>query len=199
MTEFTINDEKYVLEEIKEFRYSLNAQFDNFLADLKPEQREIFLNSAYYNFIKDGLKSLKCLDSKESKIKAKKITFTWGEGSHYPFPVSFTNWDDANNFLYSRSKEAENYLKTDFEIEFEDGNTYRGCYDIHNREMERADLGAHIMSRALLDSGRKFPARTTKEQAEDYLSYIPEEARKGFERLIDNYEIEFFECNLFQC
>jgi len=140
------------------------------------------------------------------KINVKSITFTDGEGRNDDnvFPITFQSWSEANAFIFKRSLLNRDcyYLKTFFTVVFEDGYEYSGKYEIqcNAKHEEKADLGAHIKSHALLYAGRDSPSHITLEQQKQLISFCKPEHRQQLEHLLDNYKIEVSSPNnIFRC
>jgi len=90
----------------------------------------------------------------ESKvIKIKSITFDYGECDGIdPYPITFHSWREANGWIFAISPGNVVYYKTWFTIEYENGQKFKGRYDIQGKLSdvpEIADLGASIRKRCL--------------------------------------------------
>ncbi len=138
------------------------------------------------------------------KIKMKSITFDDGEGStHNSYPITFTTWEEANDYLWKKSFEHGYYLKQEFTIEYENGEKYTGKYDVYTRESdkkERADLGAHVMTHNLFYSGRQTPHYMDKESVEGILAGTKPEVKQACADFIDRYEVKVMnQSNIFYC
>ncbi len=82
------------------------------------------------------------------------------------------------------------YLKTFFEVKFEDGNIYKGRYDIRHFTREKADLKRHIIDSALCYSGRKRPPSfETEQEYKDYLNFFGKEEMQNYAMLLDEYDL----------
>jgi len=131
----------------------------------------------------------------KEEIRMKSISFTDGESDEVTLiPTTVYTWKDANDFILQRALTKVNslgYLKTFFEVEFEDGEMYRGRYDIHHFTKEKADLRKHIIDFALCYSGRKKPdSFKTEEEYREYLnSYVEEDIQRYYSKLLDEYEL----------
>ena len=65
---------------------------------------------------------------KREKIKIQSISFIDGEGIPL-VPTTVYAWEDANKFILQRALTKEGidgYLKTFFDVKFEDGDIYKG-------------------------------------------------------------------------
>jgi len=86
------------------------------------------------------------------KIKVKAITFTYKEGYTYQsdaLPLTVPTFKQANALLQTWSGTAPKngaYDKTDFVVEWENGQTYKGTYDLKHWEVETPDLAKHMTS-----------------------------------------------------
>lgn len=142
--------------------------------------------------------------SPPEKIKMESITFEYGEGyATTEFPISFTTWEEANNFLWQRSFQEGYYLKHDFVIKYDDGKKYSGTFDLYTRESGekvRADLGAHVMSHNLFYSGRQSPSHMNEESVKGILAGTKREDKEACARFLDRYEIKVKNLsNIFYC
>ena len=139
------------------------------------------------------------------KIKMKTITFDFGEGRATPdsYPIIFTTWEEANDYLHRKSFERGYYLKQYFTIEFVNGKKYTGKYDVYTRKSdkeERADLGANVMSHNLFYSGRRKPHYMEEESVKGILAGTKPEDKQACADFIDRYEIKVMnQSNTFQC
>lgn len=133
------------------------------------------------------------------KIRVKSITVTRAEGLieevGKPQTVSEDNiWEKANKVLldWSRTapKDCHTYDKCDFIITYEDGETYKGRYDLKHLICEYPDLGQHVKDFVTFHAGQRKPAWMTDEQYQNVmkLSHI-QEMKPEFERFLKNYEI----------
>jgi len=115
-----------------------------------------------------------------NKIKMKRITFDYGECDGIdPYPITFTSWREANGWIIAMSPGNVVYYKTWFTIEYEDGKTFEGRYDIQGKLSDRpeiADLGAHVR-RSFMEGAKN--ALTKSEQ--DFCK-----------ELLAHYEIKYF-------
>lgn len=127
-------------------------------------------------------------------IIVKAITIKWSESPDFETPRTFTDFESADQFLRELARNAPGpgggYYKTDFEIEFEDGETYSGRYDLTNHET--VDLARHVRQFAKFYSGRlmasELPSHLTSEQyREIVLRNVTQ--RDGLIRLLDGYRL----------
>ncbi|MCA8270374.1 hypothetical protein [Burkholderia vietnamiensis] len=130
-----------------------------------------------------------------ARIGVKRITVTRGEG---PADLcgkqkSVSTFDHANLVLSRWSATAPDsggYDKCDFEIEFQDGSTYQGRYDLKHFTCATANLAGHVQELALFYTGRHTPAHMTPERHQAFLSGHRETVA-SYQTLIDKYEIGF--------
>lgn len=87
------------------------------------------------------------------KVAAVKITLDRAEGLASECVVVVVEgrkvWDQADAVLLQWSKTAPKtggYDKCDFKVEYADGETYEGRYDLKHHSIETPDLGEHIRS-----------------------------------------------------
>lgn len=147
--------------------------------------------------IESDMNALRLKTNTPQRIKAKLFAITECEnnGKDYNlYPVTFNSWEEINRFLLEKSLTIKiNYgcLKSFFSIEFEDGFTYNGRYDILYRTKEKEDLGLHILSHCLCHSGRWKPSTFDTEKG--YLNYINTFPRQIelCRQVLDYYEIKF--------
>jgi len=131
---------------------------------------------------------------KKEKIRMESISFTDGESDGIPLVTTTVyTWQDANKFILQRALTKENllgYSKTFFEVKFEDGNIYKGRYDIRHFSKEKADLKKHIIDFALCYSGRKRPPSfETEQEYKVYLNFFGKEEMQNYATLLDEYEL----------
>lgn len=81
------------------------------------------------------------------KIRVKKIIFKWSESSTICEGEEHTSWESAAEAIRRAAQYAPSdgsYDKTAFEIEFEDGETYGGRFDIQRRHTGSINpIGTH--------------------------------------------------------
>ena len=85
------------------------------------------------------------------KVAAVKITLDRAEGLVSECGIEIAEgpkvWDAADEILFRWSKTAPKtggYDKCDFKVEYADGETYEGRYDLKHHSIETPDLGNHI-------------------------------------------------------
>jgi hypothetical protein len=108
-------------------------------------------------------------------IKPKLITITRAEGfvEECDKPETATSWLAADAILRRWSNTAPKtggYDKCDFSIVFEDGQDYKGRYDLKHWEAETPDLAHHVRSFISYLSG-KAPAWLLVPGKERYLKH----------------------------
>lgn len=96
------------------------------------------------------------------KIKVTKITFPFSESGVDYLNREFLTWGDAERALASVNPPDLGYYKTDFCIEFEDGEIYKGRFDIGS---DAPTLKDHILGFAERISKGKNPPELKKEYA----------------------------------
>ncbi len=111
-----------------------------------------------------------------------------------------TRWDDTDLFvvadqvLYGMSQSAPTtggYDKCDFTIEFADGETYEGRYDMQgvtpNQRFE--SLSMHVRRFLSIAAGRYRPADLSVERYRAIHKHQPEEHTRGCGEWLDKYEL----------
>lgn len=98
-----------------------------------------------------------------------------------------TSFQAADEFLrqWARTapKKGGGYDKTDFKVEWKDGETYEGRYDLQNEDkLKVALLGPHIMDWLTFHAGLRYPQHMSREEYDSYLN------RAGFEEGSQNRE-----------
>lgn len=131
------------------------------------------------------------------KIKATSITLDRAEGLHEevgPVVVVGTRrsgsvWKRANRILScwaTTAPKGGGYDKVDFKVEYVDGESYEGRYDMHHQE--DADLAGHIGGFMQFEAGRLKPPHLTQKQYDEYLRNQGGESRAAVE-FLEKYEI----------
>lgn len=116
-----------------------------------------------------------------NKIKMVKITLERAEGPAdlTGKPVTFNSWKEANWWLQKQAvfcTESE-YDKTDFVVTYEDGDTYKGTYELKKEDMFRSKMLEQHM--------KNFLEAVATGKWDRYQPGISEEAKEFLER----YEI----------
>lgn len=111
-------------------------------------------------------------------IKPKTITITRAEGfvDECDKPETATSWLAANAILRRWSETAPKtggYDKCDFVIVFEDGEEYKGRYDLQHWTVETPDIAKHVRSTISYLSG-KPPVWLKAPGKENYLRHYME-------------------------
>lgn len=126
------------------------------------------------------------------KIRAKRITIKWSENEE-PLPRSFSMFEDAEALIRRMRQTAPDdgsYDKTDFEIEFEDGETYQGRIDLERNVAET--IAQHCIEFATFYSGRQdsktLPAHLPPDQYRMVMRRYTDEQRAQWAKFLDNYE-----------
>lgn len=123
-------------------------------------------------------------------IKLKSITLTRGEGpaEECGKPKTVFSWREADSVLRQWSEtapECNGYDKVDFTITYEDGETYKGRYDLKHHRCETPDLAKHVRGFVSFHAGKQKPAWMTDEEYQRYVSKMKPE----FEHFLEHYEI----------
>jgi hypothetical protein len=132
-------------------------------------------------------------------IKPKTITITRAEGliEECDKPETATTWEEANAILRRWSDTAPKtggYDKCDFVIVFDDGQDYKGRYDLQHWECGRPDLAAHVRAFVNYLAGTP-PAWLLKPGKENYLKHYREkvaadtDAVAEAKRWLDTYDV----------
>ena len=133
-----------------------------------------------------------------SKIKVKKITLERAEGpSPLDSPRTAPSFEEADRILREwahTAPEGGGYNKIDFEIEWQDGETYKGTYDLKRQDEARANLiGSHVQEFLSFHSGLWCPAHMTREDCDRYLEEMERRPggpkRMDFVRFLQKYEL----------
>ncbi|GAA0853946.1 hypothetical protein ABER99_20185 [Paenibacillus glucanolyticus] len=130
------------------------------------------LNGMEYRQLKRALKFGYTTD-----VKVKRIVITRGEGPNHEchIPYIAKNWEDADEILKRMALTAPEigYYKTDFEILFTNGDTYRGTYELSYKDRLEASLYGHVTNHCEFYGGicKKLPDHLTDDQ---YLSLLDE-------------------------
>ena len=130
------------------------------------------------------------------KINVKSIILTRAEGpaAECDKPQTVTNWSEADKVLEQWSKTApkdcKTYDKCDFIINYEDGETYKGRYDLKHWLCEPPNLAWHVRDFVTFHAGKRKPSWMTDKQYE-YISSQEHflQMKPQFERFLENYEI----------
>jgi hypothetical protein len=130
--------------------------------------------------------------------KVKSITLERAEGpTHECVEVKLRDYFAANAQLRAWSHTAPisrahgglgGYDKCDFTIEFEDGETYSGRYDLQ-RHMDEGLLQEHVQRFVKFHAGLYRPVHMTPESYENLLRQYGEETKKGFLEFLGKYDI----------
>ena len=128
-------------------------------------------------------------------IKVKGITITRAEGTieEVDRPKTVSSFEEADRVLREWSETAPKelgYDKCDFTISYEDGETYKGRYDLKHWATEYPNLGKHVRDFVTFHAGQRKPVWMTDEQYQNAMgmSHI-QEMKPEFERFLKNYEI----------
>ncbi len=139
----------------------------------------------------------------ENKIKVTQITITRAEGRHEEcgHPVTCLNsetsqrtaWQNANEILVNWSYTAPKdggYDKCDFVVAYENGEQYKGRFDLMHIDREYPNLAAHIRSLNNWYAGRATHPHCGMEKYKQVLKMYEQEGyTKESAEFLDNYEI----------
>ncbi len=134
-----------------------------------------------------------------AKIKVKKITLDRAEGPTALLgpPVTRSSFEDADRILRDWAHTAPaggGYDKVDFRIEWQDGETYEGRYDMKREDESRANLlGSHVQEFLSFQGGLWCPPHLSREDYEAYLERMEREKgapkRMDYVRFLQKYEL----------
>lgn len=134
------------------------------------------------------------MNTNVGKIQIRKITVQCAEGPSYLCrPKTASNFEEANHLLHAISHDGPDlgYYKTDFTIEFEDGNTYEGRYDVYrwdNPDRELIDLQGHVRRFVRFYGGLSKPAHLTEKQYETVIGRSGDQRAK-YREFLEKYEV----------
>ncbi|WNC17939.1 hypothetical protein [Brevibacillus brevis] len=117
------------------------------------------------------------------KVSVKQITFARVEGRHIDlFKKTFSTWNDVETAINNAARTAPDtggYDKCDFWIEWEDGNTYKGRFDMQRQHcFDRQPLADHVNVYLRFLAGEQKPSHMTAQQYEQFISEYQESARE---------------------
>jgi len=133
------------------------------------------------------------------KIKAKEIRFGFSEtedgvpdanGTTFSGPDA---WAQANAWLLKRSMALKDdmlgYLKHDFEITWEDGETYKGRYDLYpyGGKHDFEALDKHVRDFCLFYAGLKRPSHVSEDNYRVLVATASKQT--AYRDFLDRYEI----------
>jgi hypothetical protein len=131
-------------------------------------------------------------------IPPKIITITRAEGptAECNKPRTASSWLEANFALRcwaSTAPENGGYDKCDFKVEFEDGETYEGRYDLVHYRKENPDLARHVRDFCRYLAG-ELPSWCTKPKDIERVRYHQAELAKDGSRadaiqFLANYDL----------
>lgn len=118
-----------------------------------------------------------------TKVKVTKVEFPFSENGWFQQvyrkrKAEFKSVEEATNVLTKMGHTAptSGYDKTDFRITWEDGEVYKGRYDLHRIGMRQEnpngciDLADHVQSFVLFLSGTRRPSHMDDDQYEKCLN-----------------------------
>lgn len=125
---------------------------------------------------------------KMATVPVQEIVITRGEGTLEGFvgiPMQAKSWDEANKILLALSQTAPGYDtggydKTDFLITFEDGEQYKGRYDLKHYAVEDPDLYKHVSDHLLIHAGDLKPKHISLDQYQAFLKHEDAEMHRDF-------------------
>lgn len=114
-----------------------------------------------------------------TNIQVKQITVTRGEGPSHEcrIPHYAKTWNEANAILKKMAISAPSkggYDKTDFVIEFNNGDIYSGTYDLKGHDQILGDLYRHVKNFCEFYAGKCNPLPAHIKSDETYRSIIGE-------------------------
>ena len=128
-------------------------------------------------------------------VKATKITILWSEATRVE-NIEFIGenvFQQANDYLkwlaHGLPGKHLGYYKTKFRIDYQDGETYEGRYDLKRHDIFYGDLGRHVRGICEFCSGRKKPDHLTEEQYRNCLASYPSGMSEQCSQFLDTYEI----------
>ena len=131
-------------------------------------------------------------------IKAIAILIDFSEHPDHQQPKRFSGedcWEQAQTYLthlaFLCPTDLLGYYKTDFEIEWENGETYKGRLDLTHPDSQASDhnLASHVHTFALHYSGRKCPPRFTAKQYHTILDHYSVTELAYYADVLDNYDL----------
>lgn len=133
------------------------------------------------------------------KIKPTSITLTRAEGPHEEVgkPQTVTGerhstWIEADSVLRGwagTAPESGGYDKIDFVVTYEDGQTYRGRYDLKHWSVESPDLGKHVSRFVKYYAGLYKPPHMSQEQYQQYLSTVTPQTIEETKEFYERYDV----------
>lgn len=129
------------------------------------------------------------------KAKLATITITRAEGPTdlCDKPQTFTSWEDANDFLIRGSWTASKggaYDKHDFEVVWENGESYHGRFDLHHIAYEAPNLFLEVSRTLGVYAGLIRPPHWTEAQQKEILGWDPE-LTETCKRMLESVELEY--------
>jgi hypothetical protein len=95
-------------------------------------------------------------------------------------------------WAHSAPKKGGGYDKTDFRIEWADGETYEGRYDLQREDEGKSNLlGSHVQHYLNFHAGLFCPEHMSREDYENYLKRVgaDETQRAATLAFLQNYEL----------
>ncbi len=123
-------------------------------------------------------------------VKSIKITRVEGRIIDTPETVYATTWANANTHLYRMAYHAPTlgYYKCDFTVTYEDGEEYKGRYDLMHISKEWPNLAKHVRDHIDHYTGRHCPSWLTAEQYATYLAQFGKEPG-NLQWFSDHYQV----------
>lgn len=135
-----------------------------------------------------------------AKILVKSITFDWSEtsagvddaaGKAFEGPNS---WQAADHWLRMRALRLPEgmlgYLKHGFTVVWEDGNSYRGRYDLEPRKFNPVEgITEHVRRFVEFSAGAKKPSHMSDKDYSSILERSGADVKKSFKELLEKYQI----------
>lgn len=132
-----------------------------------------------------------------AKIPVKKIWLRRVEGRTQDLGQrTVTSFKAADEQLarWAQTAPEKSVHKTDFQVQWTDGETYTGTYELQRADATRLNiLGSHIQHYLAFHAGIFCPQTMSREDYENYLNNIGEgegsEKRAGAMTFLQNYEL----------
>jgi len=131
-----------------------------------------------------------------AKIPVSKIIVNRVEGPTRELkgPRTAATFKEANRILagWALSAPPIGYDKVDFKVEWADGNSYTGLYDLVREDASRASLDGHIREVASFYAGLRRPHDLDQDKYEFMVKSMEQTSgmqRSEWGRLLENYEL----------
>lgn len=131
----------------------------------------------------------------KSPIKVIRLTRIEG-AANGPVAATASSWDEANAILmkWAHTAPTSGYDKTSFEIEWENGFSYGGRYDIQHPSVAVPDLMRNVQNNALFYTGRYCPGNMPMDRYTNFLRSLDNKSRKEqYELMLQENDLGFNE------